>query len=50
MSTLSLLAILLCLASGFGIVNYHFLRLPTHVGVMSVALAAASLALLAAFR
>ncbi len=46
MSTLYLIAILLCLASAFGFINYHLLRLPTHVGVMSVALVAASLALL----
>ncbi len=46
MSTLTLIAVLLCLASAFGFVNHRLLRLPTHIGVMTVALAAASLALL----
>ena len=46
MSTLSLIAILLCLVSAFGFVNYRVLHLPTHIGLMTVALVAASLVLL----
>ncbi|MDQ0394452.1 cation:proton antiporter [Labrys monachus] len=38
MSALSLIAILLCLASVFGFVNYRFLRLPSSIGLMIVAL------------
>lgn len=43
---LSLIAILLCLASAFGFVNYRVLRLPNHIGLMTVALVVASLVLL----
>lgn len=46
MSTLSLIAVLLCLASAFGFINYRLLHLPTHIGLMTVALVAASLVLL----
>ncbi len=40
MSSLSLAAILLTLASLFGFVNYRFLRLPTAIGLMLVSLVA----------
>jgi CPA1 family monovalent cation:H+ antiporter len=45
MSTLSLIALLFCLASTFGFINYHLLRLPTHIGLMTAALVTASGAL-----
>ena len=46
MPILSLIAVLLCLASAFGFINYRLLCLPTHIGLMTVALVAASLVLL----
>ena len=46
MSTLSLIAILLCVASAFGLINYRLLGLPTHIGLMAVALVAASCVLM----
>ena len=49
MSSLSLAAILLSLASVFGFVNYRFLRLPTAIGLMVVSLVA-SLCVLALDR
>lgn len=40
MSPLSLVAVLRCLASVFGVINYHLLELPSGIGLMAVSMAA----------
>lgn len=45
MPTLSIIALLLCLTSVFGFVNYRLLRLPSSIGVTVVSLGASLMVL-----
>ncbi|NCQ61136.1 MAG: hypothetical protein GW913_10795 [Myxococcales bacterium] len=42
MTIFQIIAVLLSLTAAFGVINYHFIKLPTMVGVMVVALIMAS--------